>query len=423
MNWLNGPGAMPAAPLHCWRFLNLEPLESRVLPSYTVTDLGTLGGTGSYAYGLNSRGQVTGSSYLSGGYSYDAFLWSAGSLSDLGFLGGGYAVNDLGQVAGVGTAADHAVLWSRSGGLVDLGFPGYGSDINNHSEVVGRKFEGYGVPHAVLWSNGRTLELGTLGGTGSAAQRINEAGVVVGWAEATKSQHAFAWTAAAGMRDLGTLDGKPTSSSGAEGVNDLGQVVGSSFSQKLLTTHAAYFGPKGVLDLGTFGGFSSASDINSWGQVVGDSYDLTGKDRPFITQLGSGHLVDLNTLIPSNSGWYLGIPTRIKNTGQITGSGTINGQEHGYLLTPDTSPGAQLALGTLQRNSGAGAHAGAAFDSGGLREAPGGPVAFDVTPYGGTGEAYCQGELPRPQPARRPSPRLWAAVLGTGDPLWDDLAG
>jgi probable HAF family extracellular repeat protein len=396
-------------------------LEARVLPSYTVTDLGTLGGTSSQGFGLNARGQAVGAANLPCDCIAHPFLWSGGTLTDLGVEGAAFGVNDRAEV--VGYSGKDAFLWSRSRGLVDLGFAGYGSDVNDSSEVVGRKFEGYGVPHAVLWTNGRTLELGTLGGTGSGAMGINEAGVVVGWAEAAKSLHAFAWTAGAGMRDLGTLDGKATSSSGAEAVNDLGQIVGASYSQKLLTTHAAYFGPKGVLDLGTFGGFSEAFDINHWGQIVGDSYDPYGIDRGFITDLGSGHLVDLDSLVPPNSGWFLGEPRAINDAGQITGEGTINGQVHGFLLSPDISPATRRALLTRPEEPGDLARTSAAADPGWQGATSPGLGARAELPAGPTREARgAMVRLPR-QTDRRVSVKPGLAVREIGDPLWDDLAG
>jgi probable HAF family extracellular repeat protein len=42
---------------------------------YTVTDLGTLGGTESFGSGLNASGQVAGASYTTGGAAYHTFLW------------------------------------------------------------------------------------------------------------------------------------------------------------------------------------------------------------------------------------------------------------------------------------------------------------------------------------------------------------
>jgi probable HAF family extracellular repeat protein len=61
------------------------------LPHYRVTDLGTLGGTYSYGYGINNAGQVAGGSATAsqvGGLAQTAFLWSRGQMQNLGTLGG-----------------------------------------------------------------------------------------------------------------------------------------------------------------------------------------------------------------------------------------------------------------------------------------------------------------------------------------------
>ena len=47
-----------------------------------------------------------------------------------------------------------------------------------------------------------------------------------------------------------------------------------------------------------------------------------------------GGMKDLNNLIPPNSGWVLVLANSINNSGQITGYGTINGENHAFLLTP-----------------------------------------------------------------------------------------
>ena len=86
---------------------------------YTLTDLGTLGGLTSSAYGINDDGQVVGDSYTSGGYDH-AFLYSGGTMHDLGTLGGiesqAYGINNSGQVVGCsmtsGNTATHAFLYS-----------------------------------------------------------------------------------------------------------------------------------------------------------------------------------------------------------------------------------------------------------------------------------------------------------------------
>ena len=77
-------------------------------PAGSMIDLGTLGGYGSEARGINARGQVAGYSSTTAGW-YRAFLWEKGTMTDLGVLGGGfstaYGINQRGQVVGVSSTA------------------------------------------------------------------------------------------------------------------------------------------------------------------------------------------------------------------------------------------------------------------------------------------------------------------------------
>ncbi len=54
--------------------------------SYTVTDLGTLGGNASEALGVNNRGEVIGDSRIPNSTLFHAFLYSGGQMQDLGTL-------------------------------------------------------------------------------------------------------------------------------------------------------------------------------------------------------------------------------------------------------------------------------------------------------------------------------------------------
>src|SRR5258708_35182291 len=91
-----------------------------------MVDLGNLGGTVSWATGLNNRGQVIGAMTLAGDGGWHPFLWSHGVLTDLGTLGvdcgNATAINDVGEVVGIACSptAFFATLW-RNGVLTNLG--------------------------------------------------------------------------------------------------------------------------------------------------------------------------------------------------------------------------------------------------------------------------------------------------------------
>ena len=127
-----------------------------------MTDLGTLGGSYSYARDINDLGQVVGWSYLDPS-GIHAFLWDEEEgMTDLSTLGGSssyaYGINDLGQVVGdsyLDPSGRHAFLWDEEGGMTDLGTLGgsssYAYGINNLGQVVG---DSYLAPsgRATLWT-------------------------------------------------------------------------------------------------------------------------------------------------------------------------------------------------------------------------------------------------------------------------------
>ena len=89
-----------------------------------------------------------------------------------------------------------------------------------------------------------------------------------------------------------------------------------------------------MVDMGALGGSSSyGSAINNNGTVVGLSTIRNGSYRAFISTNG-GKMQDLNTMIPTGTGWVLEEGTAINDAGQIAGYGTLHAQLRAFLLTP-----------------------------------------------------------------------------------------
>jgi probable HAF family extracellular repeat protein len=157
-----------------------------------MRDLGTLGGTQSGTTWMNSRGEVVGTSNLSGNRTSHPYLWDRHRLRDLGTLGGPFGIawhiNDKGDVVGWSNPSGsdnivHAFRW-RHGTMSDLTGPSssqctYAEGINRRQEVVGGEC---GDAAALLWSHGKQYDLNTLIGPTSVhlteASYINDRGEI-----------------------------------------------------------------------------------------------------------------------------------------------------------------------------------------------------------------------------------------------------
>lgn len=170
------------------------------------------------------------------------------------------------------------------------------SYLNNKGQAVGNAtLPGDIELHPFLWEKGVFTDLGTFGGTFGAATGLNEVGHVVGMATYPGDTilRAFLWKNGV-KSDLGTIGSDPCSQ--AYAINSHGQVVGWS----------GFFCPGG----------------NS------------GSIRAFLSENG-GPMVDLNTLIPANSGISLIAASNINDRGEIAGVGLLlNGDTRAFLLIP-----------------------------------------------------------------------------------------
>lgn len=330
-----------------------------------IKDLGTLGGPNSIAFGSpNKRGQVVGEAQTSipdpNGEDFcgfaafgdpssgtcQAFLWQDGVMTSLPALGderermqknsaanwinnrgvvAGTAENDVSDLSCPGRAFSPQVLefkpvvWDE-GQVRELptfrnqdGVPdpdGVAFAINDHNQAVGasgicttfnaNSTQTYLVGlHVLLWHEGRAKDLGNLGGTGpgggNVAVGINNQGQVVGSSYLSDGAtfHGFLWTEHENMKDLGTLPGD--SLSAALGINDAGDVVGIS---------------------------------------LGITPDGSVHPRAFFWRRGT--MTDLNTLIPAGSPLLLIQACSVNSRGELIGLAvdTSTGELHGYLAIP-----------------------------------------------------------------------------------------
>jgi probable HAF family extracellular repeat protein len=256
-----------------------------------------LGGSDSWAYGINAAGQVVGRSLITGDKAYHAFITGPNGvgMTDLGTLGGStswaYGINTAGQVVGISlTTGDKSfrafTTDAKGGNMTDLGTLGgdYSAahGVNSTGQVVGDSFTNSGAQHAfITGANGANLaDLGTLGGD-TFAYGVNDTGQAVG----QSNSHAFISGAnGAGLTDLGTLGGDE---SVAYGVNNAGQVVGAAQipllpEESVTDFHAFVTGPNGsgMTDLNSLinlpgDPLTESYGINNLGQVIAGGFIAT----------------------------------------------------------------------------------------------------------------------------------------------------
>jgi probable HAF family extracellular repeat protein len=340
-------------------------------------DLGTLpGGASSAAFWINAKGWITGNSengetdpLIPGLPEVRAVLWKGGHINDLGTLGGSQsfaqAINDRGQIAGLalneisdpfsyyyiflygfsnGTQT-RAFLWDEKDGMEDIGTLGgpdaFPSLINQRGQVAGFSYTSsvpdpnVGLPpfHPFLWEKGKGIkDLGSFGGVQTASVNgLNERGEVVGGLNLPGDQqaHPFLWDGEKLIDLTAPPFGGPRSGE-ARWINEAGGVVGGAgltvpCEGLGFQTHGFLWRNGAMTDLGMIAGSpnSQADFINSKTQIVGGSFTCAfSAPRAFLWEDGS--MVDLNALISPRSPFYLYWAPFIDDHGEIGAFGALS---------------------------------------------------------------------------------------------------
>ena len=330
--------------------------------SYVLTDLGTLGGDGATALGMNAYGDVVGYADTAGGGS-SAFVYTAEmgmvDLESLIPVDSGWDlyhasdINDSGQIVGGGmhNGLQSAYRFSPATDttpavIEDLGTLGTpwaeATAINNQGDVVGAADNAGGSQRAFVW----TEATGMLEVTGEyqtvRADDINNLGEIVGNIRVGTEIHAFRFTPGLGILDLGYIrKARSGSFSWGKGLNENGQVAGTAVAGR--TIHAfRYTDAIGVQDLGVVAGAD-----RSFGEAINDFGDVVGScepgNRPFVYMDETGALALWPLVVdPPAHLWddYL-LPYAINDAGQICGASamSISANEavpRAVLLTPVT---------------------------------------------------------------------------------------
>jgi len=242
--------------------------------------------------------------------------------------------------------ASAAVIIDGEWSIVDLGTTVQSSDINNFGQIVGWESRPSGAHHAVTILNGRTIDLGTLGGTSSQAYAISDTGVIIGSAQTSSGVwDAFVWKDGV-MSDLGTPYG---AGSIAEAIAADGTVYGISNATPTDSTTLPYGYPgtlvkwnaQGVAtNLGTLGGASLYSVTLGGGLLGGPGF--FGSSPWVQTGTYRGFIYDTATLTASIIGNY------DSSTYGINDYGVAVGYENGGRSGADVSGWLYTAAGGLQ---------------------------------------------------------------------------
>ena len=360
----------PGVFVNSYTWTNGEQVDLQPLPQ-----LPNLTGTNTFINWINELGVAAGYGTRidsSSGASVDnAAVWAPkGQVFELSTPEGDQShavwINDFGQVSGwiANSTADpcsflfsgtgfqtQGVAW-EFGVMVPLGTLGgtnsYGEFINNRGQVSGHA-EISNVPNPIIgcppfdpfiWENGKMIDInpGNFGGPFGGTNFLNNHGQATGYGDTAEPRaHPFLWDNGK-ITDLFTVGNLGGSYGGGLNVNEECHVVGVASLPGDASSHAVLWRESEFVDLKTLAGdgCSQPSFIDSRDRIVGVSAPCDfSTQRAFLWE--DGEIVDLDMLIPADSGIQLKSADWINEHGEIAAQGvlTATGDTRAVLLIPD----------------------------------------------------------------------------------------
>jgi probable HAF family extracellular repeat protein len=314
---------------------------SSALAQYTITEIASCDTTIASVGGVTKNGTVAWSCWHRN--SSELFLLDRDGYRQVGQAEPGFlhvaAMNRWEQIVGT-VQSDQTIrglLWS--GGIaqelpslpsLEDGSP-VPAGINDRGDIVGGVTTPAGAQRAFLYRDGVMHDLGAFGVFASA---INNRGQIL--------MTFYDRAARTGIYENGALHPLPMigSINGGLAINDSGSVAGWYVNVSGEERHAFLYSRTGLVDLRRGDEtLSFANSINKHDEVVGFWIKVGRPDggaRGFLYK--DGVRIDLNDLLPPNSGWRITSADHINDSGQIVGTGLLNGEARVYLLSANRKP-------------------------------------------------------------------------------------
>lgn len=288
------------------------------------------------AYDINNLGQIVGELITEQlvyedeydsvyDYEFNGFVWDYNqNIREITRNGWASGINDQGEVVGLDyTIPNRAYKWDEQFGLRGLGsFSGYSSGrpngINNSGEVVGSilvseeqaakaasqketdndenglkqrkeidRFQ-QATRTRGIYDHSHVVEMLQTGSFESesfpwdemsSSANVTEANIGDLYGSAGTQSEAFLWSESNGITRIGTLGGDWST---AWDINDFGQIVGYSSVRPGDSKAFIWDKEHGMLELPGFGGNSLARSVNNKGEIIGYSYDSSGNFIPVL---------------------------------------------------------------------------------------------------------------------------------------------